>query len=368
MCKQLSENEKRLTLLEAVNILGIDIRTDVNHATMYCPACSSQHKNKRKTLDLNFEKDQYRCPRCGIKGGAMRFWGLMHGIDDVKKAAQHYYKYLEGEKELNPTHISKIKENTNSHVFISQNPPAPLDVRDKVYRRFLSMLTLTEKHYENLKKRGLSDEMIKKGMYKSFPTGNTSKIVTALLSEGLVLDGVSGFYKKESGSWEMNGTNYFKGFFVPIINGNGQIQSLQIRLDNAENCKYIFFSSSNQPNGTMADAAPHLSKGVIKKIILTEGPLKADIISALTGWYCIGIPGVNQVRNLEPALKAIKNHGFDKIYTAFDMDMFSNVHVQTAYCNLCDLLRKHKLHYTQLLWNKEYKGLDDYLVSCKSLG
>lgn len=45
----------------------------------------------------------------------------------------------------------------------------PDEELDKVYRAVLNELTLKPEHRENLKKRGLSDEMIDKCLYRSMP-------------------------------------------------------------------------------------------------------------------------------------------------------------------------------------------------------
>lgn len=103
----------------------------------------------------------------------------------------------------------------------------------------------------------------------------------------------------------------------------------------------------------------------LDRVILTEGPLKADIISQYTGLPVLAIPGVNAISLLERALYDLKNAGLRKILIAFDMDLYENIHVQNALDRLKNMLAAYRIPHSQLVWDKNYKGLDDYLVANK---
>ena len=352
----MQEYENRyFTLFEAADILGIPNIYGKSHITIECPCCFHSHNNKRKTMDLNFNKNVYNCPRCGASGSALSFWAMMRGITDYKSAAKDYYTYIGKFKEKNNTFETRKYEQK-----VENEKLASLETRDKTYRNFLSKLILYPTHKENLLSRGLDDAAIEKGLYKSFPKGCIKKIIESMLNDGMVLDNVPGFYKDKS--WQIQGAGYYSGYFVPIINGDGLIQSMQLRTDKGDT-RYFYFSSADKNRGAKAVSAVHLAKGERKKLILTEGPLKANVISYFTNCYCLAIPGVKTINHLDEALRAIKYHGFNEIYIAFDMDYKENKNVKKALEDLKAILKHHKLAFKTLNWNEKYKGFDDYLYN-----
>jgi hypothetical protein len=60
---------------------------------------------------------------------------------------------------------------------------------------------------------------------------------------------------------------------------------------------------------------------------LTEGPLKADVCTALTGMLTIGTPGAAIWR---PALDALRPYVTDGVRLAFDIDRTCNATVAAA--------------------------------------
>ena len=59
------------------------------------------------------------------------------------------------------------------------DPIRPLHERSQIYLQMLSLLELEPRHYENLRRRGLSDDMIRGNMYAvSPPTGKMRRQVT----------------------------------------------------------------------------------------------------------------------------------------------------------------------------------------------
>jgi hypothetical protein len=247
----------------------------------------------------------------------------------------------------------------------------PVEYLDKVYRKFLSMLTLLPAHNDNLLGRGLSQNIIDMNMYKSIPCDNKTKNkICTSLGEIFNLDRVPGFYKNSYGHWDMFNPH---GFLIPIMSSEKEIQSMQIRLDNPnEKKRYRFFGSSGfpqeNPNGTKADVAIHVSWGKrkeIKRIGITEGGLKADIASYYTGYTWLALPGVNSAQpELISLLKFINP---EKIDLAFDMDYMDNPRVQKALTKLKLSLDDEHFNYEMIHWERFYtenpklKGIDDYL-------
>ena len=99
-------------------------------------------------------------------------------------------------------------------------------------------------------------------------------------------------------------------------------------------------------------------------VLLTEGPMKADVIHALTGQTVLAVPGVNSLAQLGPALEQLQAQGLEHMMTAFDMDYLTNPHVGEGQRNLAALLEQRGIPYGTYLWDPRYKGLDDYIWGC----
>ena len=100
---------------------------------------------------------------------------------------------------------------------------------------------------------------------------------------------------------------------------------------------------------------------VSAQMILTEGPMKADVIHELTGISVIAVPGVNTLTQLKTMLEALREEGLVSIRTAFDMDFTTNYHVQNGFRNLLSLLDSMDFKFGTYVWDPRYKGLDDFV-------
>lgn len=109
-----------------------------------------------------------------------------------------------------------------------------------------------------------------------------------------------------------------------------------------------------------------LAGKVRSTILLTEGPMKADVIHALTGLTVLAVPGVNSLTQLAMALEDLRSVGVVEIKTAFDMDFATNHHVQNGYNSLLQLLGDMGFTFGTYLWDPRYKGLGDYVWACYS--
>ena len=234
-----------------------------------------------------------------------------------------------------------------------------IDARHATYRALLSKLTLASDHKENLLGRGLTDADIERLGYKTTPVVGMTQIAKQLQSEGLYLAGVPGFYRDDNGAWTF--IHEKRGILIPVRDRYGRIQGLQIRRDNVEKRKFRWVSSTEKKDGCKAEGWTHLSGPVRPMLVLTEGPMKADVINALTGLTVLAVPGVNSLTQLELTLTELRSEGLVEIKTAFDMDFATNHHVQNGYNNLLQLLGDMGFRYGTYLWNPAYKGLDDYI-------
>lgn len=105
---------------------------------------------------------------------------------------------------------------------------------------------------------------------------------------------------------------------VTVCNKDGYIQGMQIRLD-VDDDRYRWFSTNEYPEGTGVSSWVHVVGNTSSDTAyLTEGALKADVTSTLSGGELfIAIPGVNAVTCLADTLRRLK---LKKVYEAFDID------------------------------------------------
>lgn len=315
-----------------------------------CPCCDLKPRDKH--LNINLRKEVFRCPKCGVSGGIFDLYALYTGIprEDVREEVTERLGL--SEQSYRPLRRVVVKE-------VKESPVADIAIRHKTYTALLEKLSLASDHKDNLLGRGLKeDEIIQLG-YKTTPVVGMTKIVKELVQEGCQLSGVPGFYQTEADTWKF--TVNQRGILIPVRDGKGQIQGMQIRRDDVKKRKFRWVSSTELKNGCKAEGWTHLAGLPAETILLTEGPMKADVIHALTGLTVLAVPGVNALTQLEIALKQLRQQGLKKIMTAFDMDMATNPHVQNGYQQLLLLLDGMGLQFGTYLWDGSYKGLDDYI-------
>ena len=125
--------------------------------------------------------------------------------------------------------------------------------------------------------------------------------------------------------------------------------------------KFRWVSSSGRTDGCKAEGWVHIAGKPRNMVLLTEGPMKADVIHYLTGQTVLAVAGVNTLTQLELILPQLHEQGVERIMTAFDMDFMENPHVQGGYRTLVSLLSDAGFRYGTYLWDPRYKGLDDYV-------
>lgn len=187
-----------------------------------CPFCGDSRKHPYKGhLYLNPRSGKYWCARCWTGGYAVGLYARVMGVDN--KTA---YKELLKHKNVS----SAVLDIPEAEEEVIEDVP----YRDRVYREFLSLLTLHGRHKSDLLRRGLSEEAISKNGYKSLPDDPRSRwTVCRALSKKYDLSGVPGFYQKKS----KKGKTYWDctpgpGYLIPVRDVEGQIQGFQIRCDN----------------------------------------------------------------------------------------------------------------------------------------
>lgn len=316
-----------------------------------CPCCDENPRKRH--LNINLAKDVFRCPRCGVSGGIFDLYSLYTGVPRDKV----YSALMERLKPTVITNREKVK--VVPQAVIKEYPITDIETRHATYSALLSKLTLANDHFNNLCNRGLTDDEIERNSYKTTPVAGLQTIAKQLRAEGYYLSGVPGFYRTDDDIWTF--VKDKRGILIPVRDVNGRIQGLQIRRDNCEKRKFRWVSSVDMKDGCKAEGWTHLSGKPMDNIIITEGPMKADVIHALTGRSVLAVPGVQSLTQLSNSLEQLQKMGLEKVYTAFDMDMLCNHHVQDGFNNLGRLLSGMGIRYKAYVWPSEYKGLDDFI-------
>lgn len=131
-------------------------------------------------MSLNSQNNKYHCCRCGAGGYSVGLYAKVRGID-TKKA----YKELLDRECFSQDKVS---------VEISPiNLLSDIEIRDRVYRDFLSMLRLENQHKIYLKNIGLLESTIEDNLYRSVPKN--------YIKRRLICNSLSKKYNLARNSW-----------------------------------------------------------------------------------------------------------------------------------------------------------------------
>ena len=332
-----------------------------------CPCCDDNPRKKH--LNINLNKDVFCCPRCHFSGGVFDLYSHYSGVD--RKHAREVLMEKLGLKDSGPSYEGSNQKQERRAITrpILQEIELPLtdiDARHETYAALLGKLSLASDHRENLLSRGLTDEQIRTFGYKTMPVVGFSALAKQLQSEGYYLGGVPGFYHTKDGAWTF--VQERRGILIPARDQDGKIQGLQIRLDKIKKGKFRWISSIGKQDGCKAEGWTHMIGNPKPTVLLTEGPLKADVIHYITGQTVIAVPGVNSLKHLKETLEYLQSQGTTKVMTCFDMDYLKNPHVRDGYYNLANILAEVGIEYGTYLWDPQFKGLDDYVWHCRKQG
>ena len=346
------------SMIDIVGILGLPYpKHNEQSYNIHCPCCDDPKDPRNKHLNINLRKNVFCCPKCGLGGGMFDMYAYFANVP-----RKDVYKELCGKMGKNQGQNGEPRKSVPTVPPVTEEIESPLmdiESRHATYTALLSKLSLAKDHRDNLRGRGLLNEEIDRLGYKTTPVAGMSMMAKQLRSDGYYLAGVPGFYRKENGDWTF--VNESRGILIPVRDQRGMIQGLQIRRDNTEKRKFRWVSSTDRKDGCKAEGWAHLSGTISEQMILTEGPMKADVIHALTGISVIAVPGVNTLTQLKVMLEALRDEGVVRIRTAFDMDFTTNYHVQNGFKNLLSLLDGMGFKFGTYVWDPRYKGLDDFI-------
>jgi len=323
-----------------------------------CPFCGTT------ALKCNITKNFFHCYSCETGGNYYTIYAKLYGITGTsgKSANQIAREEIINRLHLNTSTYEKKQIITRRQPEEDEPQKADEKTLDKTYRLLVENTSLSEKHYQDLIKRGLTDEQIKGWGFRSVDYKNAPDICRRLIKGGASLENVPGFYKTCYGNWTMK-VKGKEGYMCPVFNVKGKLIGFQIRLDNPKDFKYLWFSSKDCNCGASSGSpvAYYGPKGKCETVCVVDGILKALVC------YClyqqtnrkiafIGVPGVSCYGSISKAInELIQEKGVKNIINAYDMDEFMQVHCDKDYkkCSKCP-------HYSE-----NYTGLCEY--KCKKV-
>jgi hypothetical protein len=240
------------------------------------------------------------------------------------------------------------------------------DALDQVYRALLRSLSLSPQHRVQLTQRGFVDREIPFRQYRSLPRQGRAALAKTLVEMfgETTCAGVPGLYIREQGRrrwWSLAGA---PGLVIPVRHAAGQIIALMVRSDDPDAASRYSAVSSAKYRGPSPGAHIHipLRKGATNAAIrLTEGFLKADVATALSGLHTIGLPGASTWAAALPFLRTLQK---PVIRVAFDMDASRNLQVAVALRQTVRKLSGEGFPVEIEMWDEaDGKGIDDLLAA-----
>jgi hypothetical protein len=245
-------------------------------------------------------------------------------------------------------------------------PCADATTRDAVYRALLAMLPLIPKHRQDLRTRGLNDKEIVRRGYRTLPLQGRASLAKRLV-EQFGADTCAqnpGLYVAEQDGrcwWSLAGA---AGLLIPARDHEGRVVSLKVRADEAgEGPRYTTVSSTKH-GGPGPGCVVHvpLHAGVQPETVrLTEGELKSDVATVLSGTLTIALPGVSMWRQGLPVVQTLQPR---QVLLAFDADWRTNPHVAQALKCVALAIVKAGVEVQVEDWDPTFgKGIDNLLAA-----
>lgn len=258
-----------------------------------------------------------------------------------------------------------------SRPIVTPAPPLPpladRRIRSDIYTALLLSLPLLTPHHEDLRRRGLTDEAIRCGMFRSTPTESEAREIISNLN--CDFEGIPGFYRDLCGYCMVK---TWPGFFIPVRDRAGLIQALQVRRDHVGNngdARYIWFSSGRYSTGVSSGAPVHIQNPEriteTGRAIITEGALKAFIAAQFLSPDEGGIIAFAGVSTFREGLGQQLKEAWPKlshIAVAFDADWQTKKEVMAQLRRLIQTLKASFESVEVMEWENE-KGLDDFLIN-----
>ncbi len=394
---------------EVIELLGIEkspkAKPGASSYMVRCPFCGNGGSNDYH-MSINTKLNAYHCFKCG---GGEKGTGTLDLYARVRFGERHTKGPSGNGKKLLNSLMNELGSSAarqyRSSVYRAApvEPPAPsvraaLDVKlDAAFSAMLALpcLKLSAQHRENLRRRGMDDTSIDRNGYatmphnaswaKAFPAiselydrerlgeekdkfgklQNTPRnyilaglyLAEQLISKGIKLKGVPGAFLLK-GHWCMM---YTPGMLIPTRNIKGEIVALQTRTDRG-NLRYLTYSASGLPYAVSSNISrTHFPLGnaapkEASEVLITEGPLKADIAVSLyeVPVFFIAIHGVSNTKELNTIFRSLAMDGVPCVNNALDMDKILNTNVRKQSRDICRKARNAGLQMVQKVWDRDY--------------
>lgn len=229
--------------------------------------------------------------------------------------------------------------------------------RDRLYRNLLSQLTLHPADRADLKRRGLSDEQIEQGGFKSVEQWQQLESELPHQLPGTNLDGLS--------------LNTQPGYLCPIKDADGLIVGCQIRLRDAnDGGRYRWLTSATKkrptgptphlPNGELPLAVHRPHEVKLSGIGMTEGTgVKPFLAAQRLGQTVIGAAGGQFAASPQTLKATLEQLGSKTIDFYPDAGSVSNRNVIRQYKALWTLLRQWGYRVRVVWWGQATKDALD---------
>lgn len=406
-----------VSIEQVVDLLGLERKpgnTRGNSFDVKCPFCGDTGYH----MNINVAKNAYHCVRCmdaADKGtGVLDLYGrVAFGTPAVpgQNTKELYGKLMDA---LGQSGTGKYTYDTEENKY-EEIYPAIDSILDRAYTALfrLPYLKLSEEHRQALYNRGLDDREIGINGYATmYPsaellsglsdrqdvaairerykadgltelktqtgvlkTYSDDDIVLGILiagdviAQGISVENVPGFYRI-GGLWAFRGVD--PGMLIPTRNSAGQIVAVQTRRDTTtekNSLRYMTVSSKGLDGGvTTGISRTHfpLASSIIcpdTTVILTEGPLKADV--AISMMHRLGkeniafvaVQGVTNTREIPEIAGKLAACGVTEVLDGFDADKLVNPYVQKALQTAQRMFEEAGIKLIPLYWDEEYISL-----------
>jgi Domain of unknown function (DUF3854) len=245
---------------------------------------------------------------------------------------------------------------------LAPSPPAvaratPQDLQI-VYGTLLERLGLSSEHLARLTARGMSEEVVTRHCFRTWPPtrGEKRAFAAELYREfGEICRRVPGWYVQDGKPMLSGGS----GWILPMWDlETGCVCALRMRSDSDTGPKYYWVSSGGAKGGATSGlharlAWPGRHPGRSERadlVRITEGEVKSIIVAERTGVPTISVPGVANWRQAIPWLKWLSAK---KVLICFDADFKTNPNVARALLDAKKNLAGYGFHSRIETWRKK---------------
>jgi hypothetical protein len=243
-------------------------------------------------------------------------------------------------------------------------------VLDCVYRAVLSRLPFDHRHREHLRDRELTDADMGRAGYRTLPVMGRAAVARELRGTfpDEVLLAVPGIIIRQGQHGQYLTIAGVAGLLIPARNPTGQIIGLIVRPDTPGDYGKYLWVSSRRHGGSSSGARVHVPVGVRhdRRVVLTEGALKADCAFAFSSRAIIGMPGPHVTAE---AIDTLRGLGAHEALLALDADATTNHAVAQAQITGLRKLKAAGFTAGLIRWDSALgKGLDDALRTTRRAG